>query len=156
MLQLNKLINIKKKRKRVGRGGDRGGFSGRGHDGQKCRPGAGSEISAQFEGGQMPLSRRIPRRGFNNFSKKTYSLVNLSTLENKFSSGQEVTPELLREKGIIKGKKECFIKILGTGPLTKKLIIQADAFSKTAIQMIEKVGGKAVLAKEIGSGSITA
>jgi large subunit ribosomal protein L15 len=156
MLRLNSLIAVKKKRKRVGRGGDRGGFSGRGHDGQKARPGAASEIKAYFEGGQMPLSRRLPRRGFTNVFKKEYCLVNLEILDKKFNGGDTIDLEKLREKRVIKGHNTPLVKVLGDGTLSKKLIIHAHAFSKKALDAIEKAGGKAVLIKETGSGSITA
>lgn len=154
MLQLNKLVSITKKRKRVGRGGDRGGMSGRGHDGQKCRPGAGSEITAVFEGGQMPLSRRIPRRGFNNANfRAEYSIVNIDELENKFENGAEITRATLVDRGILKKRAKTMVKVLGDGTLNKKLTIHADAFSKGAIQAIENAGGKAILMdKESGSG----
>ena len=154
MLQLNTLVSTTKKRKRVGRGGDRGGMSGRGHDGQKCRSGAGSEITATFEGGQMPLSRRLPRRGFNNTNFRTeYSIVNIDELETKFDTGEEVTRESLVAKGILKKRARTMVKVLGDGTLNKKLTIHADAFSKGAIQAIENAGGKAVLmSKESGSG----
>ncbi len=158
MLQLNTLVSVTKKRKRVGRGSDRGGMSGRGHDGQKCRPGSGSEISAVFEGGQMPLSRRMPRRGFNNANFKiAYSIVNLDALESKFDNGEEVTRDSLVNKGIIKKSSQELIKVLGDGTLNKKLTIHADAFSKGATQAIEKAGGKAlVMSKEMRSGGTTA
>lgn len=154
MLQLNTLVSITKKRKRVGRGGGRGGMSGRGHDGQKCRPGAGSEITATFEGGQMPLSRRLPRRGFNNANfRAEYSIVNIAELEGKFANGEEVTRDGLIAKGILKKRTRSMVKVLGDGTLEKRLTIHADAFSKGAIQAIEKAGGKALLmSKEIGSG----
>ena len=154
MLQLNTLVSITKKRKRVGRGGDRGGMSGRGHDGQKCRSGVGAEISATFEGGQMPLSRRLPRRGFNNVNFRTeYSIVNIDELEARFDNGEEVTRDSLIAKGILKKRTRNMVKVLGDGTLKKKLTIHADAFSKGATQAIENAGGKALLmSKEIGSG----
>src|SRR5437016_677451 len=105
MLQLNTLEKLTKRRKRVGRGGDKGGHSGRGHDGQKCRPGAGGELSPAFEGGQMPLVRRIPCRGFVSRNKKEYILVSLDDLERHFTAGQTVDVDALREKGLVKGKK---------------------------------------------------
>jgi large subunit ribosomal protein L15 len=105
MLRLDSLQKITKKRKRVGRGGDRGGYSGRGCDGQKGRTGSTGEIKAFFEGGQMPLVRRIPRRGFNNVFKKIYKLINISDLETKFASGETVNQETLRQKGLIKGRE---------------------------------------------------
>lgn len=147
-MQLSNLEKLTHKRKRVGRGGDRGGSSGRGHDGQKCRPGAGSEIRSNFEGGQMPLSRRLPCRGFTNVFKKEHELINLDTLEKHFSAGDTVNSDTLKTKGIIRGARAIMVKILGNGALTKNLIIHADAFSQTAIAAIEKAGGKALLIKE--------
>lgn len=156
MLRLNELDRLKKKRKRVGRGGSRGGTSGKGHKGQKARTGSGPEIKPFFEGGQMPLSRRIPRRGFTNIFKKEIITFNLRDLEAKFESGEQVTRDTLREKGLLKGKKEAaLIKILGNGELTKKLVVKANAFSKTALQAIEKAKGKAELMQEISGGSVT-
>ncbi len=154
MLRLDNLVATKTKRKRVGRGGDRGGMSGRGHDGQKCRSGVGSEIAATFEGGQMPLCRRLPHRGFNNKAFSTeYAIVNLAELETKFSTGEEVTKDSLIAKGIFKKRTLGLIKVLGNGILNKKLTIYADAFSKGAILAIEKAGGKALLmSKETRSG----
>jgi large subunit ribosomal protein L15 len=154
MLQLNKLVAVKAKRKRVGRGGDRGGMSGRGHDGQKCRPGSGSEIAATFEGGQMPLIRRIPRRGFNNSNFRIENnIVSLDVLSKKFVNGDEINLDALIAKGIFKKNTLGSVKVLGGGLLEKKLTIHANAFSKGAIQAIEKAGGKAlVINKETGSG----
>jgi len=141
MLQLNNLEKLTKKRKRVGRGRSRGGYCGRGNDGQKCRPGANSEISAFFEGGQMPLVRRIPRRGFVNVFKKTFKVVNLTDLENKFSDGDVINQESLRQKGLIKGKEVFPIKVLGGGTLSKKLTVNVNAISESASQAIQKAGG---------------
>jgi large subunit ribosomal protein L15 len=155
MLQLNTLEKLTKTRKRVGRGGDRGGHCGRGKDGQKARTGSNSEIKASFEGGQMPLSRRIPRRGFNNIFKKEFQLVKLSDLELKFAAGDTVNKETLRSNGLLKGKKDSLVKILGDGTLTKKLVVHADAISKSAIDAIEKVGGKTQLTKETRDGDTT-
>jgi large subunit ribosomal protein L15 len=115
----------------------------------------GSEISATFEGGQMPLSRRLPRRGFNNFNFRTdYSIVNIEELEAKFNNGEEVTKESLIAKGILKKSSRALVKVLGDGTLKKQLTIRVDAFSKGAIQAIENAGGKALMmsSKEIGSG----
>lgn len=157
MLRLNNLVPLSRKRKRVGRGGSRGGHSGRGGDGQKVRPGAGSEISATFEGGQMPLNRRMPHRGFNNkpFRKKVFA-VNINMLETHFEAGEEVTKDTLKAKKVIKGHESFLLKILGNGTLKKKLTVHADSFSKGAVAAIEKVGGKVVLSKETESGGITA
>ncbi len=131
-----------KERKRVGRGpgSGLGKTSGRGHKGQKAR--GTSKVEPWFEGGQTPLQRRLPKRGFKNFAKKYYAVVNIRTLEEKFSEGDEVTPEILLEKGIIK-KLLDGVKILGDGELTKPLTVKAHAFSKSAKEKIEKVGGKA-------------
>ena len=130
-------------RKRVGRGNasGRGGTCGRGHKGQKSR--AGSSIPAWFEGGQMPLVRRIPKRGPRRTGHKRleYDIVNVETL-NLFEKEVVVTPERLREAGIVK-RKNARIKILGNGELEKQLNVQAHRFSKTAIQKIEAKGGTA-------------
>lgn len=154
MLRLNELDRLKKKRKRIGRGGSRGGTSGKGHKGQKARTGSAPEIKPFFEGGQMPLSRRIPCRGFTNIFKKEFAIFNLSDLEAKFQSGDEVNQETLREKGLLKGKKNPLIKILGNGALNKNLVVKAHAFSKSALEALEKARGKAELIKEINSGSV--
>lgn len=151
MLQLNNLKPLVKKRKRVGRGGSRGGTSGKGHKGQKAR--SGGYVRPGFEGGQMPLFRRLPRRGFNNaLFKQEYCLIKLSDLENTFSEGQHVDLQILSEKGLIKAKggasSRLQIKILGNGQLTKKLIVLAHAFSASAMNAIQKCGGEARLIKE--------
>lgn len=127
------------KRKGRGPGSGFGKTAGRGHKGQKSRSGGG--VRPGFEGGQMPLIRRIPKRGFTNIFAKIYTEVNVGQLEN-FEPGTEITPELLREKGIIK-KLGVGVKILGDGELTKSLVVKAHRFSKTAQQKIEAVGGKA-------------
>ncbi|HHU49324.1 MAG: 50S ribosomal protein L15 [Caldicoprobacterales bacterium] len=116
-----------------------GKTAGRGHKGQKARSGGG--VRPGFEGGQMPLSRRLPKRGFTNIFAKVYSLVNLKDL-NGFEEGTVVTPELLKENGLVK-KFNDGIKILGDGELTKKLTVQAHKFSKSAKEKIEALGGKA-------------
>ena len=149
MLQLNELQSTCKKRKRVGRGGDCGGTSGRGHKGQKARTGSTPEIKPCFEGGQMPLSRRLGKRGFNNRFKKDVKEINLKTLDTHFSDEEKVDINSLRQKGLVKGKGKFLVKILGKGVLNKKLNICADAFSKSAIEAIEKNGGKAELVKEL-------
>ena len=145
MFQLNSLSRLIKKRKRIGRGGSRGGTSGRGHKGQKARTGE-SGIGIGFEGGQMPLVRRLPKRGFSNkrFAKEV-KIINLRTLERLCNDGDEVTKERLRELGIIKGKSKFHLKILGMGTLSKKIIVQADAASKSAVEAIEKAGGSVTL-----------
>ena len=129
-------------RKRVGRGpgSGMGKTSTRGENGQKSRSGA--SISAWFEGGQSPLYRRIPKRGFNNKRFRIeFATINLSDL-NKFNDGDVVTPELLKEKGIIK-KELCGLKVLGNGTLEKKLTIKANRFSSSAVTKIENAGGTA-------------
>jgi large subunit ribosomal protein L15 len=142
MFQLNDLAPLVKKRKRVGRGGSRGGTSGKGHKGQKAR--TSGTVSPAFEGGQMPISRRLPKRGFNNKNfKKRFEIVSLAQLEKSFNDGENIIKETLVERGIIKGKSNTLLKVLGGFNLTKKLIVSADAFSKSAIESINKVGGKA-------------
>lgn len=129
----------RKKRKRVGRGpgSGRGKTSTRGHKGQRSR--SGKKIKAWMEGGQMPIQRRIPKRGFTNIFRQEYQVVNLDRL-NKCQPG-EVTPDTLREMGIVKSTR-LPIKILGVGELKSALNIKAAAFSKTAAEKIEKAGGK--------------
>ena len=127
--------------KRKGRGGGTGNgkTAGRGHKGQKAR--SGGSIRAGFEGGQMPLARRIPKRGFNNIFAKPLEIVNLSAL-NAFADGDTVTAQALLDKGIL-SKCEYGYKVLGNGKLTKKVTVEASAFSKSAKEAIEAAGGKA-------------
>ena len=128
--------------KRVGRGvgSGLGKTSGKGHKGQNARSGGG--VRPGFEGGQLPLFRRLPKRGFSNaMFKVEYATINVSDLE-KFEDGAVVTPELLKEMGILK-KQLAGVKVLGNGELTKKLTVQANQFSKKAKEEIEKLGGKA-------------
>jgi large subunit ribosomal protein L15 len=147
MLQLNNTVALVKKRKRVGRGGSRGGTSGRGHKGQNARSGGG--VGPLFEGGQMPLHRRLPKRGFTNARfKKVYEIISLGHLDQAFVDGDVVSQIDLVNKNLIKGKKGSLVKILGTGEITKNLTITANAFSKSAVTAIEKAGGKAQLIKE--------
>lgn len=129
----------RKERNRVGRGSSSGNgkTSGRGHKGQKARSGGGVRLG--FEGGQTPLFRRIPKRGFNNINRKDYAIVNLETL-NRFDEGTEVTPALLIESGVIRDEKSG-IKVLGTGTVEKKLTVKAHKFSNAAKEAIEAVGG---------------
>lgn len=146
MSGLHTLVPAGKDRKRVGRGGSRGGTAGYGHKGQKAR--SGPHIRTQFEGGQMPLTRRIPKRGFSNAPfKVSYQVVNLKTLNSFFEAGATVTMELLREKGIVKGPVK-LLKILGDGALEKQLVVHADKFSKTAEEAIRAQGGQVHLTKE--------
>ncbi|MCQ2548009.1 MAG: 50S ribosomal protein L15 [Clostridia bacterium] len=131
----------KKSRKRRGRGTatGQGKTSGRGMNGQKSRSGGGVRLG--FEGGQMPLYRRLPKRGFTNIFGTDYTPVNVQVL-NRFEDGAEVTQAVLEELGVVKQVKDG-IKILGNGELTKKLTVKANAFSKTAVEKIEAAGGKA-------------
>ena len=129
--------------KRLGRGigSGLGKTSGKGHKGQWARSGGG--VRPGFEGGQMPLIRRIPKRGFNNHFTKTYSIVNLSVLEN-FEAGSVIDMAVLAEKGLIKVLKDCVgLKVLGNGTLTKAITVKAERFSASAKEAIEKAGGKA-------------
>lgn len=131
-----------KRRKRVGRGpgSGMGKTSTRGEKGQKARSGA--SISAWFQGGQTPLYRRIPKRGFNNARFETkYATINISDLDKFFNDGDVVTPEALKEKGIVK-KQLNGVKVLGNGELSKKLTVKATRFSQVAITKIESAGGK--------------
>lgn len=149
MYQLNSLTPLVKKPKRIGRGGSRGGTSGRGNKGQKARSGH-ARSRAGFEGGQMPLIRRIPKRGFNNANfARSYAVINLDLLERSFENGQEVTRTALITKGLVRSKQDLLIKILGNGTLSKKLIVYADAISKSAEDAIRKCGGEIHLTKEI-------
>jgi len=127
------------KRKGRGTGTGNGTTAGRGMNGQKSRSGGG--VRPGFEGGQMPLYRRIPKRGFTNIWGTEYSTLNVSDL-NRFDNGATVTPEMVKEAGLVKKVKDG-IKILGNGDLEKNLTVQAHKFSKTAIEKIEAAGGKA-------------
>ena len=145
---LNTLVNLRKKKilkKRLGRGigSGTGKTSGRGHKGQKSRSGVSLK---GFEGGQMPLYRRLPKRGFKNIFKKKFNSINLIQIQNlidkkKILSKEEITEELLLKKKIIK-KKLSGIKILGKGDIKSKIIIQAQKASKNAVKKVEKIGGK--------------
>ena len=140
--ELEKNIGATHRKKRVGRGAGSGlgKTSGRGEKGQNARSGGG--VSPVFEGGQLPLYRRIPKRGFKNaLFKKVYAVVNLTDL-NRFEDGTTVTPALLKEVGIVK-KELSGVKILGDGKLEKKLTIQANKFSKSALEKIKESGSKA-------------
>ena len=129
----------RKVRNRVGRGTSSGNgkTSGRGQKGQKARSGGGVRLG--FEGGQTPLFRRLPKRGFTNVNRKEYAVINLDVL-NRFEDGTEVTPVALVEAGIVKNEK-AGIKVLGNGSLDKKLTVKAAKFSKHAQETIEAVGG---------------
>ena len=140
--ELEKNIGATHAKKRVGRGSGSGlgKTSGRGQKGQKAR--SGGSINPVFEGGQLPLYRRLPKRGFSNYPfKKEYAVINLSDL-NVFENGTVVTPALLKERGIVK-KQLSGIKVLGEGQLEKKLTVQAHKFCKSAIDKINESGSKA-------------
>lgn len=130
------------KKKRLGRGpgSGLGKTAGRGNKGQKSRSGYSSKIG--FEGGQMPLQRRLPKRGFTNIFKKQWIEVTLATLDERFEAGDEITPETMHSRGVIaKGKRD--VVVLGTGELTKALTISAHRFTKGALEKIEGAGGTA-------------
>lgn len=133
--------NTRKSRKRVGRGpgSGLGKTAGRGQKGQKARSGGG--VRPGFEGGQTTLARRLPKRGFTNFNRKEYAVINLSDL-NRFEDGTHVTPELLKDMGLLK-KQLNGVKVLGKGELEKKLHVTAAKFSASAKEAIEKAGGTA-------------
>ena len=131
-----------KERKRIGRGAasGQGKTAGKGHKGQKARSGSNAHIG--FEGGQMPLQRRIPKRGFVNIFAKEIATVNVAAINDKFEDGATVTIEALVASGLVK-KTLDGVKVLGQGELTKKLTVQANAFSASAKAKIEAAGGKA-------------
>ena len=122
-----------------GHGSGNGKTSGKGNKGQKARSGGIGKLG--FEGGQTPLARRLPKRGFTNFTRKEYAIINLSQLNN-FEDGAEVNPMILKELGLVKNLKDG-LKVLGEGELTKKLNVKAHKFSQSAVELIEKAGGKA-------------
>jgi large subunit ribosomal protein L15 len=129
----------KKNRKRVGRGHGtgQGAQAGRGHKGAQSR--SGYKRKRGFEGGQMPLHRRVPKRGFHNHFRVEYAVVNLDTIANRFDAGAVVTPELLREQGLVKSRQR--IKVLARGDITKKLTVKAHKFSGKAAEKIAAAGG---------------
>ncbi len=148
MIGLNNLKPAKgsKQRKKIvgrGLGSGMGRTSTRGSKGQKSRSGDGSK-KIGFEGGQMPLLRRMPKRGFNNPFRKEYEIINLNNL-NKFDAGTEITPEKLKEAGMISKAK--LVKVLGEGELSKSLTVKVAAFSKSAADKIKAAGGKAEIVK---------
>ena len=132
----------KKEVKRIGRGAGsgQGKTAGKGHKGQKARAGRG--MRPGFEGGQMPLQRRVPKRGFVNIFGKEFSIVNVSALDQSFEDGAVVDIDALIEKGLVK-KVLDGVKILGNGEISKKLTVQVNAYSEAAKQKIEAAGGKA-------------
>jgi large subunit ribosomal protein L15 len=139
--ELSPAAGSKKDVKRIGRGAasGQGKTAGKGHKGQKARAGRGMQVG--FEGGQMPLQRRLPKRGFNNIFAKEIAAVNVSAL-NVFEDGATVTIEALVEAGLVK-KALDGVKVLGNGELSKKLTVQVNAYSESAKQKIEAAGGKA-------------
>ncbi|HSN68451.1 MAG TPA: 50S ribosomal protein L15 [Thermoanaerobaculia bacterium] len=145
------LSNLKPKKgsrhakKRVGRGpgSGHGKTSSRGETGQKSRSGFSRKLG--FEGGQMPLQRRLPKRGFTNIFKTTYAVLNLSDLEEKFDAGATVDRDALKKAGLLRGARR--VKVLGDGDLTKKLNVHADKFSKSAREKIEAAGGSCQVAQ---------
>lgn len=140
--ELSPVDGSKKSVKRIGRGHGSGWgkTSGKGHKGQKAR--SGGSIRPGFEGGQMPLQRRMPKRGFNNIFRKKIVALNLKQLETKFDNGAVVDVDALRNAGLVKNSFDG-VKILGNGELTKSLTVKVDGFSATAKEAIEKAGGKA-------------
>jgi ribosomal protein L15, bacterial/organelle len=131
----------KKRRKRLGQGesSGKGKTAGKGHKGQKAR--SGGSIRLGFEGGQMPLIRRLPKRGFNNAAFKTvYGIVNLDDLEKRFEAGASINESVLRESGLIRGRIDG-VKLLGRGELSKKLSIEVDSVTASAREKVEKAGG---------------
>jgi len=139
--ELKPAAGATKKSKRVGRGvgSGSGKTAGKGHKGQKAR--SGGVKGAGFEGGQMPLQRRLPKRGFTNIFRKEYSVVNLQDLE-AMTGADPITPEVLMQRGLIKDMKNG-VKVLGTGELKVKLTVRAHKFSKSAMEKIQAAGGKA-------------
>ncbi len=131
-----------KKRKRVGTGPSAGGGKtcGRGHNGQLSR--SGSKKRPWFEGGQMPLQRRVPKRGFNNIFKKDYQILNIEDLE--MISSAEITPEVLKERGLIRNAQG-LVKILGNGEINRNVKVTADSFSNAAAEKIQKAGGEVII-----------
>ncbi len=137
----------KRKRKRVGRGSGSGwgGTAGRGHKGQLSRSGA--QVAPGFEGGQMPLQRRMPKRGFKNFCAKRYAVVHVGDLD-RFDANAVIDPAALCEAGLLR-RVEDLVKILGDGEIKKPLVVHAQGFSQTARQKIEAAGGKAEVVGKI-------
>ena len=139
---LSNLVKLKKKRKVIGRGGSRGGTSGKGHKGQKAR--SGGKIRVQFEGGQTPLTRRLPKRGFNNYEfRKEFSIVSLDFLQKVFdeTNTELITKETFVEYGIIRHVREN-VKVLSNGIIKSAISLEVDGCSASAISLIESVGGK--------------
>ncbi|MGD0900191.1 MAG: 50S ribosomal protein L15 [Thermoguttaceae bacterium] len=142
--QVNRGVQRNKLGKRLGRGigSGQGKTAGRGHKGQKSR--AGYKALPVFEGGQMPLVRRVPKRGFHNRFALSVAIVNVGQLEERFQAGEEVNPVVLKRRGIVKGQYDV-LKVLGNGELTKGLKIAAHQFSAAAREKVEKAGGQMVV-----------
>ncbi len=141
--ELSPVPGSRKKKKRLGQGlgSGQGKTAGKGHKGQKAR--AGVSIKANFEGGQMPLARRMPKRGFSNFRFAVkYEVVNIADLEERFEAGTEIDAAALSELRLISGSDKP-VKILGVGEISKNLTVRANAFSASAVKKIEAAGGKA-------------
>jgi large subunit ribosomal protein L15 len=140
------------KKKRVGRGpgSGLGKTAGKGHKGQKSRSGYSSKRG--FEGGQMPLQRRLPKRGFTNIFKKQWIEISLAKIQESFKAGDTVTPEILHERGLIKKAKHDLV-ILGTGEISKSLNVSAHRFTKTAREKIEKAGGTATQIEKVAKAA---
>ena len=137
-------------KKRIGRGqgSGQGKTAGRGHKGAKSR--SGFKFKRGFEGGQMPLHRRVPKRGFHNPFRVEYAVVNLDTLVEVFDAGSDVTPEVLRERGLVRERSKP-VKVLGRGDVTKKLTVRAHKFSGSAAKKIADAGGTAeVITGKVG------
>jgi len=149
-LRAPRKANENKKRVGRGMGSGMGKTSTRGHKGQGSR--SGSSTMRGFEGGQMPLHRRLPKRGFTNIFKTEYEVVNLERLAGLGES--EITPEVLRQKGVVSSKR-ALVKVLGTGELSSALTVHAHKFSKSAQEKIEKAGGK-VMQLSVVSGQVSA
>jgi large subunit ribosomal protein L15 len=137
-------VHKNKSRKRLGRGhgSGQGKTAGRGHKGQKARAGYFSPVT--FEGGQMPLVRRVPKRGFHNRFGLAVTVVNLSDLETRFQAGEEVNPQTLKARNLARGAFDV-LKVLGDGALTKSLTVSAHRFSRTAAEKIQQAGGQIVV-----------
>lgn len=143
MLKLNDIgvpkgANREKKRRGRGPASGQGKTGGRGHKGQKARSGGG--VPPWFEGGQMPLNRRLPKRGFTNIFKKHFQLVNLDQLEGRFEAGETVNAESLAERGLVRSARQP-VKLLGRGEVTKSLTVAVDRASESAVKAIEGAGG---------------
>jgi large subunit ribosomal protein L15 len=141
----------KHSKKRIGRGygSGQGVQAGRGHKGAKSR--AGFKFKRGFEGGQMPLHRRVPKRGFFNQFRIEYAVVNLDTLAERFDAGTVVTPQLLREAGLVHGKRQP-IKVLARGDIAKQLTVQAHKFSGKAAEKLAAAGGTATVLEAVAAG----